>query len=184
MVTPSAWRLLSRPNNACMPLGESTAVGSSRISTLASALNSRARAISTPALLGLDRQISNTITQANAHAEIFQMSRSNAPPDRAGRRQVAPRSAPELHCFSDGEGRRQRKTLMDHNSTPAARAWLTLPVGISRPPIANAPDRRLDDSGHDASEGRLAGAILAYHRMDQVWRESATLTATSAVTSP
>jgi hypothetical protein len=29
----------------------------------------------------------------------------------------------------------------------------------------------LDDSGHDASEGRLAGAILPYHRVDQYWGE-------------
>jgi len=42
IVTPVALRLFRRPNNVSIPVGESTAVGSSRMSTLASATRARA----------------------------------------------------------------------------------------------------------------------------------------------
>src|SRR5271156_956201 len=73
----------------------------------------------------------------------------------------------ELHGLRDGEGGRQGETLVDQLHARCPRL-----ADVASRQVASAdrqhPGDRLDDPGRDASEGRLARAVLTDDGVDQV----------------
>ena len=166
-MTPLALRPLRRWKSVSMPLGDRTAVGSSRISSFASATS--ARAISTPCC-ELDRQVANAIREPRLNAEIFEMPLP-ARLETAPREDRAAPPCAELHRLGDGEGGRQREALVDKFHTRRARSIDVAVARLRGRRSRASPEIGLDDSGDDAREGRLAGAVLPDDGMDELWRK-------------
>ena len=76
----------------------------------------------------------------------------------------------EFHRLGDGEGWRQSKTLVDQFDAGGAAV-----IDMARADLAamyrHGALARLDEAGGDASEGGLAGAVLADDGMDEARRE-------------
>ena len=167
MVTPPACITFSRSNSLSMPDGDSTAVGSSRISTLASVTSARAISTACWVSTGRSRIRSRGLTLTPSASRCRAQRRSSS------RRVKMPRPlvGAELHRLGDGEGRRQREALVDEFDAGGARGADIADRDLPAADDEAAPDR-LDDAGRDAGEGGLAGAVLADDGMDHPRREA------------
>ena len=121
-------------------------------------------------LLRLDRQVADAPARIDVEVEGGE-TRAAAPQQLAPAVEADAAACAELQRLRHGEGGREREALVDQLDAGRPRAGDTAeaqraPVDIERAGIGP------DETGRNAGEGRLAGAVLADHGVDGAARKS------------
>lgn len=117
------------------------------------------------ALLGFNRQVANAPRRIHLDVEAGQM-RSPFVGKTLARIEAAASRRPEFHGLDDREGRRQGEALM-HQFHAGRAAVADMAGADGLPGDLHRAGRGPHQPGRDAGEGRLAGAVLADHGVDE-----------------